>query len=783
MSLVLPPEVIKAAARALQAHKVYLANQATRYEWPGPTTRPKQLAPGEPGAFSSRLDWRIWLLLAGRGFGKALDVNTPIPTPTGWSTMGKLQVGDQVFDEQGNPCTVTFCTEYQHGRACYIVRFSDGSEIVADGDHRWITWDKRARKAHGRANHPRCKPQMRTTNEIAATLMVGREVNHSVQVAHALNLPDAQLTIDPYVLGVWLGDGTSTAGEITTADEQVLDEVRSRGYATGKLHSRLKAAGLIRNKHIPAEYLRASERQRRDLLAGLMDTDGSISLRGHAEFTTTSTRLRDGVFELVVSLGFKATCSEGVATINGREVGPKYRITFTPHKPVCILSRKLQRQHEGKGQADRVRRRYVISVEQVASRPVKCITVDSPSHLYLAGRSMIPTHNTLTGAEYVNTSVRKHGAMRVALVGATMADVRDTMIEGPTGILQLSPPWFMPIYEPGKRRVTWPNGAQALCFSAEAPERARGPQFHIAWADELGAWQYAQDTWDNLEMMVRLGLRPRIVVTTTPRPTPLVRQLNADPDCEVYRATTWENKDHLPESFLKRMRDKYGNTRLGRQELEAEILDENPDALFSQKLIDQMRLDPSKVDPEYLRKAMGMDPAVTANPDSDETGMICGGAAMCSCEWALRNNNGKPERHAFVFDDLSGLFKPLEWATIACHSYTNDELNAIIAEVNNGGDLVAANIHSVNPHVVVKTIHAKKGKVVRAEPTSSKYEQGKVHHLGWFPKLEDQLTQWNPKTEDSPDRLDADVYLIDDLLPDIPIASYRGQRAAHPRRM
>lgn len=370
------------------------------------------------------------------GGGKALALDTPLPSPTGWTTMANVGVGDWLLDEQGAPCRVTATSHVMIGRPCYRVSFSDGSEIVADGEHKWWTESDSDRdrsrrtsaewRAKRRASRPKrgtgkrpdlairnslaCRPPqtrpsgaVRTTAQIAETVVVGGRANHAVPVAKRLHLPAADLAIDPYVLGAWLGDGSSYKGEITTADAEVLSEFHRAGYATRPrtsithgvyaLVTELKAADLIANKHIPSVYLRSSIEQRVALLQGLMDTDGYADPRGQCEYTTTRERLALDSAELLLTLGIKAVVTVGRAMLSGKDCGPKYRIKFVAPFPAFRLPRKLARQKQA-GLRPTTQRRYITSVEPVESVPVKCVAVDSPSHLYLASRSMIPTHNT-----------------------------------------------------------------------------------------------------------------------------------------------------------------------------------------------------------------------------------------------------------------------------------------------------------------------------------------------------------------------------------------------------
>lgn len=355
----------------------------------------------------------------GKGNGKALALDTPIPTPSGWSTMGALAVGDRVFDETGRPCRVTGATEVMLGRPCYRVKFSDGAEIVADAEHLWATSALRTggRRGPKAATLPRKGGEaLRTTAEIAASLRTRQGWNHRVAIAGALMLPEADLPIPPYTLGAWLGDGDSDAARLTmaTADVGIAEAIRAEGVTVerqgavdgsagryllgrGHLQRQLRELALLGEKHIPAAYLRAGAGQRLELLRGLMDTDGFCSTpQGQSEFTTTSARLKEDVLELLRSLGFKVGCCAGRATLEGRDCGPKWRLTFTAPAdlPVFRLQRKAGRQRSAPNTRPLSRGRMIVACDRVDSVPVRCISVDSPRHMYLAGEHMVPTHNS-----------------------------------------------------------------------------------------------------------------------------------------------------------------------------------------------------------------------------------------------------------------------------------------------------------------------------------------------------------------------------------------------------
>ncbi len=356
---------------------------------------------------------QTFALLAVRRAGKALALDTPIPTPGGWTAMGDLQVGDVVFDEAGRPCTVTDAWPTLYERPCFAVRFSDGSEIVADAEHQWYADTKRSRRKYQDGWFNNVPADIYTTAQLAAAPKdaSGRETNYSIRVCGPLRCPDADLPVPPYTMGAWLGDGTSATGSITSADAEILAEVEAEGetvwvipstvkanhasYRVKSLHPRLGALGLLGNKHIPVAYLRASETQRRALLAGLLDTDGFCGNRGHIEFCSTNERLASDVRHLVATLGYKATIRSKIARLYGKDCGTVWTISFRTPETVFRLRRKVTRQTTPNAQ---VCHRYVVEVRPVPSVPVRCIAVDSRSHLYLAGEACIPTHNSNAAA-------------------------------------------------------------------------------------------------------------------------------------------------------------------------------------------------------------------------------------------------------------------------------------------------------------------------------------------------------------------------------------------------
>lgn len=365
--------------------------------------------------------------------------------------------------------------------------------------------------------------------------------------------------------------------------------------------------------------------------------------------------------------------------------------------------------------------------------------------LILSGRGW---GKTRTGAEDVKAYGLAHPECRIAIVAPTFADARDTCVEGDSGLLSVLPRGALKKYNRTLGELELTNGAHYKLFSAAQPDRMRGPQHHRAWCDELAAWEYTQDAWDQLMFGLRLGMRPQVIVTTTPRPKHLLYELLARPDVRVTRGSTFDNAANLAPPALESLRARYAGTRLGRQELAGEILDDTPGALWKRDAIEAQRV--TKL-PDLKRVVVAIDPAVTSGEGSDETGVIVAGLGV--------------DGHGYVLDDRSRRATPDAWAREAVAAYHSRKADRIVAEVNNGGDLVALTIRTVDASVAYKAVHASRGKQARAEPVAALYEQGRIHHCGAFPDLEDQLTTWT-QGDASPDRLDALVWAVTELMLD-----------------
>ena len=373
--------------------------------------------------------------------------------------------------------------------------------------------------------------------------------------------------------------------------------------------------------------------------------------------------------------------------------------------------------------------------------------------LLLAGRGF---GKTKTGAETVREWASKKLPGPIHIIAPTAADIRKVMIEGPAGLMSCYPPNEAPQYQPSLGHlITWKNGNTAYCFSADEPERLRGPQCCRYWADEICSWNYAEAAWDMMMFGFRIGDELKGVITTTPRPIKLLRDIMANPATITTRGSTYDNRNNLSKEFFSEVIRKYEGTRIGRQELNAEVLEDFPGALWTTAMIDSTRIRPDEVKWDMIaRVVVAIDPAVSANEDSDETGIIC--AALTRSE------------HILILDDDSCKDSPLGWARRAVARYKLRGADRIVAEVNNGGDLVAANLYALDPYLPYRSVRASRGKAVRAEPVAALYEQGRVHHVGGFPELEKQLCEFVPGLDNqkSPDRMDALVWAVTELVVD-----------------
>jgi phage terminase large subunit-like protein len=753
--------------------------------------------------------WVYYLLRCGRGFGKDIDITTPVPTPNGWKTMADLQVGDQVFGEDGKPTTITWVSPIFHN-PCYQLTFSTGETVIAGQDHQWLTHTHANRKSAGRSINP-SQPTVKTTKELFETQRyLEHESNHSIIVSKSLQYSTKQLPIDPYVLGCWLGDGQSNTGAIECADQQILDEIgkvysvnltissvgksKSSRYRIGNLLDQmlngtphkigeltklLQENNLINNKHIPAIYLHSNIEQRMSLLQGLMDTDGSCDKRGVLEFRNTNKLLTEQTYELILSLGIKATMHQNESWLYDKRCADRYRIYSQTDKPVFRLDRKRSNQRTPQNDCCR----YITKIERVPTVPTKCISVDNASHLYLITKSCIPTHNSHAGAAWVAKKIRQ-GAKKIGLCGPTYSDVSDTMVP-----MILS--WFLPeeFADPSHPytdyKIKFKNGAQIHCYSSEVEKK--GPNLEYLWCDEIATWCQGQpdkikERFDDITRAVRKGKHPQTIITSTPKNHPFFTwfQKNIDgynQNFKLVQGSMLENPT-LSQAYKDNQIALYAHNSKGRQELFGDLITDTEGAFWNHKEIDDLRAPlpspliitarksavptnaqlmglepmPTPIDksiPHLTRMGIGFDPS--GSVDGDECGILA---------VALYSN-----QHAYVIEDASGSYNPNDYAIKLDQLYRKYPCSFVMVESNFGGkESFLYILRSVNATMNVKTIHSKTGKATRAEHISGLYAQGRVHHVGSFKYLEDQMTTFNVHYSKSPDRLDALGFVLTELF-------------------
>lgn len=769
----------------------------------------------------------------------------------------------------------------------------------------------------------------KTTQEIVDTFYQGKrkDLNHCIPNTLPVKFEKKELPIHPFVLGYWLGNGMSGQAGKCAAHQadipELMSKIRDFGYEceyfpekdNQVFHIRglkdvTKSLNLINNKHVPEIYLYASVQQRLDLLRGLMTSDGGVDGASCVSYCSSRKKLADAVYWLVVSLGMSASRDERIPTYSykgeKKQGSLSYRVSFTPTMDVFYLDRKSKLVSFDKTQIIKRHHRMIVGYEEIEPVPMRCISVDSPNRMYLAGEALIPTRNTRTSAEWARYVAEKYAGCRIALVGATASDVHKTMLGGSSGLLTISPPWFYPKHIPTYQRLVWPNGSIAEYFaldietevptpdgiktikdiqigdwifdenlekvmvknvtpimysnkcyelvflsgqrvvcdqdhlwevfspqqilfraethtgeivktkalvsnfesfnyfvrrndpnelfslkyepiisikevesrpvkclsvdsdsqlflitrnyltthnSAEKPHRLRGPQFHFAWLDEFCAWNNAEETFDMLSFGLRLGDDNRILISTTPRNHIPYKKILGLKTTWTLTGGTFENKSNLSAKFIDDMVDRYENTRLGRQELDADILDEPEGALWKQKIIDDCRIKRAEASerlPEMQYIVVAVDPAVTTNKKSDETGICVAGYGL--------------DGHFYVFYLESHKDTPLQWAKRVLGLYDDYLANHIVAETNQGGDLVLQNIKTAREYAAIYPVRAKDGKRLRAEPVAHLYELRKVHHVDFFPRGEDQMCSFTGNPKDLDDMVDALVMAITALM-------------------
>jgi phage terminase large subunit-like protein len=391
--------------------------------------------------------------------------------------------------------------------------------------------------------------------------------------------------------------------------------------------------------------------------------------------------------------------------------------------------------------------------------------VDFVTWLVLAGRGF---GKSRLATEWVRGKAEKFPGCRIAMMGRTAGEARKVLGFGDSGLMNVCPPWFRPSWSVVDQCFHFPNGSMAFLYSAEEPDSTRGLQHHFAVADELAAWRRAAEAWSNLMMGLRLGAHPRVVVTTTPRPLELLRELRKRPSTVVTRGATFDNAANLPRSFLEEMQGQFGGSSLGQQELLGELLDQAPGALWQRSWLDKHRVPKA---PALIRIAVGVDPSASDGEEHDEAGIVVVGLG----------DNG----HCYVLEDASILASPDQWARRVARAYQDNDADFVVEETVRGGAMASSVIKLVDPKIPIRTRGGNRGKRSRAEPIAALYEMGKVHHVGTFRELEDELCSFTASSPKSPNRLDSLVYAVASLALEKPpsMAGLNSGPGIAPRRM
>lgn len=766
-------------------------------------------------------DWREALILAGRSFGKLFCVKELVPTPDrGLVSLGDLKVGDKVFSEAGKPCSIlAIHDDDDSDKNYYKINFSDNSSIDCCGEHQWVTWTHRDRKSLARSykykkngikfkrfpeNWPQWKskgnisskfadigPSIKTTEEIIKTFRYGKrgDLNHCIPVCSPVEHEVKNLPIDPYILGYWLGDGCRKSGVFFISQEDqnsFINYSKLLNFEIGKTKDLLKVSLLGLTKHlrennclgkysIPINYYIGSIEQRIALLQGLMDSDGTCAKdNSTVEFCNKRKWISNLVYHLACSLGQKPKIYENQAKLYSKDCGARYRVRWRPVWDInpFKLKRKAEKVIPDGNQSLRNYHRMITSYEEIDKKPMRCLTVDSENSMFLIGKNFIPTHNTRMGSEWIRQCVEDYGVKKICLVAPTFTDVRQTMFEGPSGIETVSPPWNKPVYLPSKSEIHWPNGAKALMLSGDKSDSPRGKSAEIFWFDEPAMCPNLDELYSNIQLALRektvTGMPPRLLMTTTPRPISLLKELvekaeDSSNGILLINGATKENVDNIDERAAKAMYDMYEGTRLGQQELSGEIIWDHQNALWTSEAIDNCKrniqkdqqniIDLCKTD-FFKRIVVGFDPSSgKKSKGKDEQGVV-----VCGID---------QEDNYWVIADETCSKTPDGWAKHVENVYYKYSADKIIIERNGVGALAESVITQHWREAPIKEAWGQGSKPARAEPVSMLYEKGLVYHYSEFAELEKQMfdmTTDGYQGSGSPDRVDALVWAMWELM-------------------
>lgn len=705
--------------------------------------------------------WKTIAFVGGRGAGKLNDITIPILTDKGWKRFGDLEITDKVYSVDGELTKINWKSEIQYPK-CYKLTFDDGSTIIAGENHLWTVWTKSLRKSLDRNKNKDIKPIVVETKDMFKDFIYStrwsdrdqcfnNEYNYSIELTKPIKLEKKDLLIHPYVLGAWLGDGNTRSGGFTSENEEIPNIIRSFGYdvKTSKtkmrfnikgLHSQLNILDLKGNKHIPEDYLYSSVEDRLLLLQGLMDTDGTISASGKCCFDNTNLNLVEGVKWLLASLGIPSGRIQTKKTHykkNGVKIVCQdcYRVNFVCELDVFKLERKKNRINKSNYRRNH---KSIKNIEECETVACMCIEIDNPSHLYLLGRELTPTHNSLSASLFIRDLIYNNTVDvkdDILVFGPTAHDVKRIMFDGSSGILNVFPPQHKPQIN-SKNVITFHNGNKAYMLTSQDASKARGSNAAVIILDEIVAYEANQ--LEELYMNARASLRkePGItVITTTPKSSGAYGQFfkelilqSKDPENKtlIIQSSSRENADNLID--LEMRYKQYEGTTALREEYEAEIILDSIQQLFDDKTIYKYCYE-SLAD-RLNEIVISLDPAVSEGAKSDDTGIVvCG----------ISKKDGGFE--SYVIEDKSGSHTPAIMSNIVLDLWYNYNIKykiptKILYEANQGGlyignqILVSAknkglDINLIQPNLI--STHVSNNKYDRAYPVSQLMRDGKIH--------------------------------------------------------
>lgn len=757
-------------------------------------------------------NWIVQMWLAGRGAGKANATSTPILTPNGFVKLGDLKVGDTIYDEKGDECQIT-ATYDMTPEVCYRLHFSDDSYVDCCEDHQWTTWEHKDRKAYNRlpcvpdktklpdnwvewrsvdtrGRETGAGPTTKTTQQIVDTFYQGKrgDLNHSIPITKPVKMKAKDLEFDPYILGYWFGNGTTGRNalsvDIGSDREHLMMQIESAGYTLGNNNGKFKVSmlnitqlikslgeGVFEEKKIPQKYLLGSIEQRLALLQGFMDSDGYIEPSGKtAEFCAKRKEHAEAVKFLIDSLGYRSTLTEGRAMLNGKDYGTKYRVFFRPVPEMnpFRLPRKRDLVIPLGSQASRHLHRMITKYERIENVPMRCLTVNSPSHLFLCNTNLIPTHNTFTLSATVKRGVENYGIKKITCITQTARDIRATVVPEIEARYPSSNK-NKPKFNGQSSSISWPNGANCLFISAEAGEDApRGTQCELLLGDEIAFYGHNEGIITQALLTNRLG-NSKAGFFTTPSASPyLIKTVRKAQDSnqdyvKLYKGSTFDNEANLSRSFIESAVADYKGTRLERVELYGEIVLESDGALLKPSDIEPNMVGVETL-PEMLEIGIGIDPSISANKTVkgrklDSCGIIVSG----------KGSDGK----MYVLENAT-LNAPISvWAKKAVDTYYKYraiyDIVKIRAESNTGGsELLSKAFDDVETGFASKIDfkYSTVSKLNRAMPYALMVQQNKIKFVDKpeMNALIDELTSYDG-TGKSPDSMDAWVFSLNLIAP------------------